>query len=653
MKPPYLTKSLFITAMKCPAKLYYSVRPEYANKNVEDSFLNALAEGGFQVGELAKYYFKGGHQVLSRNHEEALMETDELLKSKHATIFEAAIRFKDYFIRTDILIKKGNKLELIEVKAKSIDGGEESFFTSDGTIQSRWMPYLLDVAFQKYVLMQAFPKYKISAHLMLADKNALCPTDGLNQKFKISKDKSGRKSIIVTKEVTGDDLSNPILCKVNVDASCNQIYDGIYDGLSFGKYADFLAYKHKRGEKIAVYPSAACAYCEFIASEDEEVEGYLNGYKECWKESMEWQDEDFNDPMIFEIWNFRGKNECISRGCIKIDEITEEDIAPQHDSKPGISASQRRWLQVVKTRNKDDSVWIDKENMQREMESWRYPLHFIDFETTMVAIPFNKGRRPYEGIAFQYSHHIIRRDGQVEHKGQYLNTTPGFFPNYEFMRNLKSELEKDKGSIFRYAAHENTYLNLIYRQLMDDEDNIPDREELCKFIKSITKSNKNYLDQWEGPRNMIDMLWLVKRYYYDPAMKGSNSIKHVLPARLNSSKYLQDKYSKPIYGSKGGIPSLNYTDWKWIEFENGKVRDPYTLLPKMFKDISDKELDLFSESDEIMDGGAALAAYARMQFEEMSDYERKEIQSALLKYCELDTMAMVMIVEGWREMVRE
>ena len=38
-----------------------------------------------------------------------------------------------------------------------------------------------------------------------------------------------------------------------------------------------------------------------------------------------------------------------------------------------------------------------------------------------------------------------------------------------------------------------------------------------------------------------------------------------------------------------------------------------------------------------------------MQFEEMSDIEREEIKKALLKYCELDTMAMVMIYEAWRE----
>ena len=40
-------------------------------------------------------------------------------------------------------------------------------------------------------------------------------------------------------------------------------------------------------------------------------------------------------------------------------------------------------------------------------------------------------------------------------------------------------------------------------------------------------------------------------------------------------------------------------------------------------------------------------AYAKMQFEHMSDYERNELQTSLLTYCELDTLAMVMIYEAW------
>jgi len=235
--------------------------------------------------------------------------------------------------------------------------------------------------------------------------------------------------------------------------------------------------------------------------------------------------------------------------------------------------------------------------------------------------------------------------------GQYLNTTPGVFPNYDFIRELKAQLEKDNGTIFRYSNHENTYLNMIYRQLQDDKSSIDDCEELCIFIRSITTSVQHAKEQWEGKRSMVDMWEMVKRYYYDPATNGSNSIKQVLPAILNSSDFLKDTYSKPIYGSVGGIPSLNFKDWPWITFKEGRVVDPYKTLPKMFSDVSEKDMRLLSSNDELRDGGAALTAYGRMQFEEMSGYEREEIRIALLKYCELDTMAMVMLYEGWKDLL--
>ena len=55
---------------------------------------------------------------------------------------------------------------------------------------------------------------------------------------------------------------------------------------------------------------------------------------------------------------------------------------------------------------------------------------------------------------------------------------------------------------------------------------------------------------------------------------------------------------------------------------------------------------------EIREGGAAMTAYCKLQFEDMSEVERDEIKKALLRYCELDTLAMVMIYEAWREWIR-
>ncbi|MBI9093356.1 MAG: DUF2779 domain-containing protein [Sphaerochaeta sp.] len=158
-----------------------------------------------------------------------------------------------------------------------------------------------------------------------------------------------------------------------------------------------------------------------------------------------WGEEDFSSPTVLDIWNFRNKDRLIQANRIKLSDVTELDIMANSDGRPGLSASQRQWLQVQKCKNNDLSIWVDTENLRKEIEGWTFPLHFIDFETSMAAIPFNKGRHPYEGIAFQFSHHIVHHDGTIAHVGEFLNATPGVFPNYEFVRELKAQLEYDSG----------------------------------------------------------------------------------------------------------------------------------------------------------------------------------------------------------------
>ena len=263
-------------------------------------------------------------------------------------------------------------------------------------------------------------------------------------------------------------------------------------------------------------------------------------------------------------------------------------------------------------------------------------------------LPFYKGRRPYESVAFQFSHHIIRKtvDGySIEHAGQFINVEKGKFPNFEFVRALKANLDQDGGSIFRYSSHENTILNHIADQLSYSEE--PDKDELIAFITSIT-----HLTGYKtgGPRDMIDLLEIVKRGFYHLSMKGSNSIKVVLPAVLSTSKFIQGKYSKPIYGAE--IKSLNVpaTDpIAWITFaEDGKtVINPYKLLPPIAQYIgmTEEEAEAIGDAAHsvIANGGAALTAYSELQFSD--DVKADALSKALLRYCELDTMAMVFIWE--------
>ena len=82
------------------------------------------------------------------------------------------------------------------------------------------------------------------------------------------------------------------------------------------------------------------------------------------------------------------------------------------------------------------------------------------------------------------------------------------------------------------------------------------------------------------------------------------------------------------------------------------IKDPYSLLDPINKGAPDEKIGLLFEDEYLKEGGAATIAYAKLQFTHMSDFERNELRKALLKYCELDTLAMVMIVEAWQEMLR-
>ena len=204
-----------------------------------------------------------------------------------------------------------------------------------------------------------------------------------------------------------------------------------------------------------------------------------------------------------------------------------------------------------------------------------------------------------------------------------------------------------------FSNHENTVLNQIHDQLSysNYDSEKYNKAELMKFIEHITiKRDKVKKDKIirKGDRVMIDLCQTIKDYYYNPHTKGSNSIKAVLPAIFKTSKFIIDKYSKPI--GELNITSKHFNkDKVWISLdENNKVIDPYKSLPKTHAD-HDNSFELIGEIEEINNGGAALTAYGRTQYIDMDEQERNEIKEALLKYCELDTLAMVMIFEHFKE----
>lgn len=653
-----LSKSKFRTGIDCPNKLYFLSKGNlYYNKKIDDPFLESLAQGGFQVEELARLHYPDGRFIEAHpgDYEASVAETHPLIEShENIAIYEAAFEYDGYYVRSDVVVKKGEHVKLIEVKAKSYDPNNDyEFIGKRGALTSQWKPYLFDLAYQYYVASNAYPNLKITSYLMLADKSKEAQVEGLNQLFRIPSKEEGNQRFDIERKVHSlEDVGDSVLSEKNVQPIIDDIISGKYKyhkNLSFKEAIDLLKQVYFK-EEYPNWPTnfSACKKCEFRADQSDVPEGQERGYLKCFKTQHQWTDSCCTKPSAFEVWNFQGKN-LIEENRLFIEDLEEQDF--KVEPKAGqISSSERRWIQVEKRKNGDNSIYCLNEELRDEIKQWKYPLHFIDFETSSVALPFFKGGRPYEQVAFQFSHHKVLENGTITHQNEFIDAEPGHFPNFEFARSLKRALEEDNGSIFMFATHENSVLNAIINQLRLSKES--DKDQLMSFLKSITKSTANNTESWKGDRVMIDFRDIVLKYYYNPLTKGSNSIKDLLPAVLESDNHLQTRYAKSI--GELGISSLNFDSKHiWITKEKGKVDNPYKMLPPLFENWNSNEKDiLISGISDIANGGEAMTAYAKLQYVDMTGKEREELVFGLKKYCELDTLAMVMIWEHLKGLVK-
>lgn len=630
--------------MECPTKLFYTGKSEtYKNIKGENEFLESLAEGGFQVGKMATLLFPDGIEIKARKNQEALEETNQLLSTNEDIIlFEPAFAFEDLLVRVDIFVRMGSSIELIEVKAKSYDSANPDFFGNRTPIKSGVLPYVEDIAFQKHVVSRTFPKADVKAFFMMPDKAVTSKTDGLNQCFRIN-NINGLKAVEAI-SLAGEQVKAnfSMLKKIPVDKYTDIIMENPLDypgsELSSDDYlperSAIWASKYNDNTKIETQPHKGCKDCEFRAQNDEP---YKSGYHECFEQFTKLSREEIDRGTVLDIWRYRKKEELMDAGIFKITDAKNSiDVKPNDE---GLSFTERQMLQIAGIPDEEDKggFYFDADYFKNLKSEWAYPFHFIDFETCTVALPFFKGMRPYESIAFQFSHHVMHENGKVEHKNQALIAEPGQFPNFDFIRELKKSLSTDAGTIFRWAAHENTILNQIKEQLLSHTQVPDDKANLIRFIESITN---------DADRSMVDLNEIAVRCYFHPETQGRTSIKKVLPAVLKTSKLLKDEYSKPI---SDNLSSFNFPEtFVWFQEYNGNTIDPYELLKRYAIDLfSGTASKLSKENLLIAEGGAAAMAYARLQFEDIGTQERNNIMNALLRYCELDTLAMVMILRAW------
>ena len=214
-------------------------------------------------------------------------------------------------------------------------------------------------------------------------------------------------------------------------------------------------------------------------------------------------------------------------------------------------------LTTVQLRVKDNREWIGNE-LRSALEKIEYPVHHLDFETFMPAVPKFVNTRPYQVIPTQWSNHIEHLDGTLQH-AEYL-CRDGRDPREELAVTLLDSLGK-QGSICVYSSYERSVL-----------------ERLAEDFPTLRKDLKRVITR------LWDLHVVIRDHYYHPGFEGSYSIKAVLPAV---------------------VPSLSYGDLA------------------------------------IRDGGVAACEYSRMVFTVTDWIEKAQIEEALLRYCERDTLAMV------------
>lgn len=281
-----------------------------------------------------------------------------------------------------------------------------------------------------------------------------------------------------------------------------------------------------------------------------------DAWEYCWREQRS-----IPEYSVFDISRLRSdkKFELYKSGIVKFEDIKELDK---------FNASQQ--IQIRSELSKEQI--IDKEAIKEFLNTLSYPLYHLDFETFQQAVPQFVGLRPYEQIPFQFSIHKDDGKGNLQHF-EFL-AEPGADPRYELALNLIKFIPQDACVL----AYNMSFEKGVIRRLAEAYPQISNE------LMAIHDNMKDLMAPF------------ASKSYYHPKMKGSYSIKYVLPA----------------------------------------------LVPEL--ELAYKDLNL------IHHGGEAMQAYAAMAF--MKETGREAYKQALLEYCKLDTLAMVKILEKLYEAVR-
>jgi len=347
--------------------------------------------------------------------------------------------------------------------------------------------------------------------------------------------------------------------------------------------------------KLPAPISIDCRDCEYRVGD----EARRNGFRECWGDLADVA------PSVLDLYQAHKLrdliDELVQSGKASLFDIPRDALV-NADGTVGAYNS-RRLVQLEHTASGEE--WLGA-RLLPALQSVQYPLHFIDFETSRLALPYHKGMRPYGLVAFQWSCHTLYRKGERPIHREWLNNED-LWPNAKFARSLRNCIGEE-GTVLAWATHERATLQQVLEELGVFGESDPELEE---WLRNLTESNR-----------ILDMNKLTRESFFHPGMGGRTSIKVVLDALWKSDAKLRARFEE-LTGLAGSAEG-----------------NPYGSLPP---------LEINGIRQQVAEGTGAMRAYQAMMYGvERDDMQaREQWRKLLLQYCELDTLAMVLIWEYW------
>lgn len=227
----------------------------------------------------------------------------------------------------------------------------------------------------------------------------------------------------------------------------------------------------------------------------------------------------------------------------KICSLVESDVLDINDVPSYFNLTNIQRTQVECAKGKCESV--DKESIQTFLENIEYPISFLDYETCPLAVPLFEGYHPYAQIPFQFSLHILTKEGLLTHY-EFLHTTQDN-PDIPFTKALFAHLPVS-GSI------------VVWSQQFELGRN-----------RDIVQRNQVYADiMREVEQRVVDLIIPFKKLYWvHPEFKGKTSIKFILPALVPEITY------KNLVVQDGGMAAQL---WKALVIDGSPTHSAKDLL---------------------------------------------------------------------------